>query len=536
MIGVSVPFKGFFDEEAMTRLRPALERARELGAESAEIRNIKPGYDPDEVVKMAGFLTGLGFSLSIHGGMDSPETAVEDVFAPLSKILPGLKQINLNITVHPFDGDNSSALRNLSDYIIEKGYPITIALENKRLMPDGSQGDCAAYVLDAVKETDRPNVGLCFDFGHYLYYVLKNHPDEPGMLPPREFFERVFHTHIHALRGHKTHFPLTGEYNMPLREYISHVAPRYCGIYNLELSFHKFEDVISPTEALEKSIAALRGAIPPCSVEVDRLRREFDGDFRSALEVFEKEKGLWFSLANPTFGLFSSNGYRWIVDPAFRSARKLAQTPAQADILLRDAKLIIISHGHTDHFEESTVRLLSGTPAKWIIPDFLVKKAIKFGLPPEKMIIAEKGKPICEGPLTILPFEGRHYRPDTGKGVPEYGYHVSCEGLPSVVLPGDTRDYSPRPGDPHGEVCFAHVWLGDGLEDEESHPLAQDLARFALGFSNNTILLTHLYECGRKDGRMWTRRHAEEVAREISLLSPDTRVLIPHPGKVIELG
>ena len=44
MTGISIPFKGIFDEEAMKGFLPALTRAKDLGAESVEIRNVKPGY------------------------------------------------------------------------------------------------------------------------------------------------------------------------------------------------------------------------------------------------------------------------------------------------------------------------------------------------------------------------------------------------------------------------------------------------------------------------------------------------------------
>ena len=261
MTGISIPFNGIYDEAAMEEFLPALRQAKDLGAESIEIRNVRPEYDPKEVAKAVCFFTGLGFQISIHGAMMSSETAVKDVFTPLSEILPGLKQKSLNITVHPFVADNTAALTRLSDHITENCLPVTIALENNRLMPDGSQGDCAEFVLDAVKKTGRPNVGICFDLGHYLYFVLKNHPEKPDMLPSKEFYSRVIHTHIHALRGHSTHFPLTEEYHMPLAEYLAPLAPSFSGIFNIELSFDKFADSMSPADALAASLRSLRAAL-----------------------------------------------------------------------------------------------------------------------------------------------------------------------------------------------------------------------------------------------------------------------------------
>ncbi|MCR4683759.1 MAG: hypothetical protein K5647_10555 [Clostridiales bacterium] len=94
-----------------------------------------------------------------------------------------------------------------------------------------------------------------------------------------------------------------------------------------------------------------------------------------------------------------------------------------------------------------------------------------------------------------MDFDGHHFRPDTGKGVPEYGWYITAEGLPSVVIPGDTRDYSALPEVPKADICFAHVWLGDGLEDAPVHPLA----------------------------------------REVASLSPATRVIIPKEGDILDL-
>ena len=265
MTGLSLPFNGIYDEAAMAAFLPALQQAKALGAESIEIRNVSPECDPKAVAKAVDFFTALGFRISVHGAMRSPETAVKDVFAPLSEVLPGLKQNSLNITVHPFVGDNTAALTRLSDHITENCLPVTIALENNRLLPDGSQGDCAEYVLDTVKHVDRPNVGICFDLGHYLYFVLKNHPENPDMLPSKEFYRRVIHTHIHALRGHSTHFPLTKEYNMPLAKYLAPLAPAFSGIFNLELSFNKFADALPPADALAASLKSLRAALAALS-------------------------------------------------------------------------------------------------------------------------------------------------------------------------------------------------------------------------------------------------------------------------------
>ncbi|MBQ8397803.1 MAG: MBL fold metallo-hydrolase [Clostridia bacterium] len=269
------------------------------------------------------------------------------------------------------------------------------------------------------------------------------------------------------------------------------------------------------------------------------LRLHFDARFRRALTVFDgSERGTRFALVQSASYLFNTNGFRWAMDLAFRQAYALAETPAQAAALLGDAELMLISHGHGDHFEERTVRQLAGTGMRWVIPDFLTEKATEWGISPEKMLIARAGERLRVGPLTILPFPGRHFRPVSGKGVPEYGYHISAEAAPSLVLPVDTRDFALKglPDLPPADYCFANVWLGDknALSGDLSAP-CDVFARFMLRLCPKNILLTHLYENGRADDSMWRDEHAHMVADAIHALSPETRVIVPHSGEILDL-
>ncbi len=270
------------------------------------------------------------------------------------------------------------------------------------------------------------------------------------------------------------------------------------------------------------------------------LRLHFDERFRHALTVFDgSERGTRFALVQSASYLFNTNGFGWAMDLAFREAYRLAETPAQAASLLDGAKMMLISHGHGDHFEERTVRALAQTGMTWVIPDFLVEKAAEWGILPEKMLVARAGEPLWVGPLTILPFPGRHFRPDSGKGVPEYGYHVSAKRAPSLIFPVDTRDFSTvgMPALPPADYCFANVWLGDKNALDADHTAkSAELARFMLHLSRKNMLLTHLYENGRADDSMWRDEHARIVAGAIHALSPETRVIVPHSGEVLDLN
>ena len=538
MIGVSLPFKWLLTGGGSLGSRAALLSAlKERGTESIELRTVRPDHDAADVLRVAELLWNSGFQITVHSSVKSAETAAEDVFSPLSALLRALRQKHLTVTVHPIDGDNVQMLRGLSKVITMHGYPVTVALENNRLLPDRSEGDSAALVLAAVKETALPNVGICFDMGHYLYYRKKNFPNEPFVLPEKSFLSRVVHTHIHALNGFSTHYPL-GTHELPVKELLNALSFEYFGVYNIELSFPRFEAISEPVPALLGSVDALKASLPRTARLYDRLRLEFDESFRRMLLSLERVSGSAFGLIHASSYLFSTNGFRWAMDVAFRNIRRLAKTPAIADVLLKQTELMIISHGHADHFEESTVRLLSALPMRWLIPDFLYEKAISYGIPKERITVAHAGDVLCIGPLTIHVFEGHHFRPVTGQGALEYGYHVSAMDAPSLVFPVDVRDFSLTglPSLPPADYCFANVWLGDNAAAASDYgERLTEFARFMLRFSDRCIVYTHLYENGRNDANLWTEEHARLISDAVTALSPTTKAIIPECGELIEL-
>ncbi len=538
MIGVSLPFGWLLNGQGLAADRDRLlEKLKENGVRSVELRSVKSKADPEEVKTVAEMLWDKGFLISVHGTAKTAETAVDDVLLPLEKLLPVLRQPTLNVTIHPIIGDNVMMLNSLADHIEQNGLPVTVALENNRLLPDKTEGDSAELVLNAVKKADRRCVGICFDFGHYIYYRSKNRPDEPNLLPPKEFFKRVIHTHIHALNELKTHFPLNG-YLMPLEEIFKMLSFEYFGLYNLELDFPRFANIHDPEEALLGSVEALREKLPLCAKLYDEVRDNFDRWFMSALTTLDGNVGTKFGLIHSSSYLFNTHGYRWGMDIAFRNARFLASTPKNCADFLKELDLIVISHNHRDHFEDSTVKALADTSVEWVIPDFIYDVALEKGLSPEKIHIAREGQPLTVGKLTLLPFKGRHFRPNTDKGVPEYGYFVTAEDSPSMVFPVDVRDLSLEnwPDIPKADYCFANVWMGDyHCLDTDYAPYDRDFAKFMLKFSDKNILLTHLNEDGRKDTEMWRNYHAEIVTEKMAELSPKTNVLTPNRGEIIKL-
>ena len=307
MIGVSLPYMWFSQPNSrpisFDKLFPLLQ-AHDV--ESCELRTVEPDADPCTVRRAVDILWNYGFSVTIHSRVRNLETAVAGVFDPLAQVLPRLRQKKLTLTIHPLPAENVSMLTALSDYAMEHRFPVQIALENNRLLPDGTQGDSTALVLEAVQQADRDNVGICFDFGHYAYYRKVNHPDKPFALPPKEFFRRVVHTHIHAMNDLQTHFPLD-RYPLPLREMLMAIDFEYYGVYNIELEFKRFSD--DPVDSLLSSADTLGENLGLCAGMYRDLQQNFDRQFLSAAAVLhETAPGCRFGLIKSSAYLFNTNG------------------------------------------------------------------------------------------------------------------------------------------------------------------------------------------------------------------------------------
>ena len=176
MIGTSLPFRWLLTGGApLGDVPTTLDTLKAHGVESIELRTVRPETPPDDVLRAANLLWDAGFVITVHAAPKSVEGAVHDVFDPLASLLPNLRQEKLTVTVHPDFADNAALLCTLARYRDDHGYPIVFALENNRLMPGHVEGDCAALVLDAVKQARARgyrDIGICFEFGHMSLYLF----------------------------------------------------------------------------------------------------------------------------------------------------------------------------------------------------------------------------------------------------------------------------------------------------------------------------------------------------------------------------
>lgn len=536
MIGLSLSYQWLLTSEGnLPKPQVLLPQLWERGVRSIEIRMVPLCAPASDVLKIANFLWDHGFNITVHSKSKTEKNAVEEILKPLSLMLTHMRQSELTVTVHPIVGNNVAMLTALSDHIYENGYPVRIALENERKLPDKTNGNGLALVLDAVTAVDRENVGICFDMGHFAWYA-DNFTDSPNALPPKEFLSRVIHTHIHAYSEGTTHFPLD-EWRMPFSLYINALQHNYFGAYNIELSPHRFAHRMNAVDAYFTSVDMLKSNLPFNAALYNDLRFHYDVRFYRALNVLDKHDGCYASLINSSSYLFSTNGYRWAMDIAFRNIRHLSKIPSQISEYLGNLDLIVLTHAHADHMEESTIRSLAKTDISWLVPDFTVDSMLKFGVRREKLIVVKVNDILTVGPLTVRVLQGRHYRPDTGKGVAAVGYMITAHNAPSLVFPGDIRDYDTNGLEVlNADFCFAHVWLTDeALNPDKYLPKSKEFAEFMLKMSHSSILLTHLYENARTESGMWQIKHAQVARDAILERSSQTAVLIPKYGEILQL-
>lgn len=534
MIGVSLPYKKLLKLANKIESNEILTRLWDENVRSIEIRAVVPNENPTDVLQICNLLWDYGFSVTIHALCKNYKTPIEDIITPLESVLKNLRQQKLIVTVHPINGDNVQMLTLLSDYIYHNAYPIKIALENNRKMPDNSIGDSMAFVTDIVTKVDRKNVGICFDMGHYAWFTA-NHTDTPNLVPPKEFLSKVIHTHIHSYMEGSTHFPLF-DYLEPISSYIKALEYNYFGVYNIELDAKRYANKWDENESYLISARTLKENYPFYASYYDETRLNYDKSFLDALDIFNKNDGCYTTLISPSSYLLSTYGYHWAMDVSFLHIRKLAKTPSQVGDYLKDLKLVFITHAHADHMEEQTIRALACTPITWVVPSFLKDKMLSFGIKENKLITVNVGDELSVGPLNVKVLEGKHFRPNGGGGIETVGYLIKNENGPSIAFPSDVRDYTPNTNELDADYCYAHLWLTDkALNPDKYIPKSFEFADFALSNSRKNIFITHLF-VNRPQDKMWTTTHAEVARTSILKKSPKTSVIIPRYGEIFKLS
>jgi len=254
------------------------------GVNSIEIRKLSRELNHDTYKAYNNSIQKIwdtGLEITIHGdltGNYSGEKFVDE-YPSMKYILENFQkyQNRLVITLHALQEKRTEStfsseelkeqtidmLKDWTQKVELENLPVYFALENNRNKEKSiDPGNSCEVVVEMVESVNSPHLGICWDMGH-LYSNLMTESErnlKMGDLPPKEFLEKVIHTHIHGLNTvGRTHFPLTEKYTLPIEEYVNALkSHNYEGVYNLELSFERFEKGIPVVEMVNNSVRRLK--------------------------------------------------------------------------------------------------------------------------------------------------------------------------------------------------------------------------------------------------------------------------------------
>ncbi|MBQ1955365.1 MAG: MBL fold metallo-hydrolase [Clostridia bacterium] len=514
-----------------------------LGVSHIELRSVSPQDPSDEIYNLAEILWSNGFEITVHASLP---TEIAPFSLYWSNLLPLLKKAKTCgkttvITVHSaVSGDDSNkapAAKKTNDILRLWSSEVQtlgakIALEINRDKQNGDPSVTCSGVLEMISGTDPNSVGICFDFGHYFSNVRQK---GEASLPSEEFLRRVIHTHIHALKNGKTHFPLGSDAELPLPAYTEAlVKAGYNGVFNFEPDFPRYTD-LSFREAIRSSITKIKGAkrkaAPFDFAERKNYAAAIENAYPSELERISREieasKDDSFWTLCPSGQFFSVNGVKFAIDPAFRSEKARNHSLNAMREVLRQADFILTTHEHDDHFDADLASNLRDLPVTWVFGEnFSTELLQKAKLKEENVKILSFNSSQCLGKTHIQCFKGSHFAAD-GSGVPSAMFYVDIGGK-SVFFPADVRDYGADklPNIPSPDLMFANIWLGRGKAENTPQGAYEEFCDYIAFFHPKKIFLGHLYEYTRSNKNMWKYEHAGKVMDGLAVRLPGT-VAVP---------
>lgn len=225
--------------------------------------------------------------------------------------------------------------------------------------------------------------------------------------------------------------------------------------------------------------------------------------------------------------LIEVDGVRLLTDPLLRSrvahlrrAVPLASPPTAADAVL-------ISHGHYDHLDLRSLRLL-GAATRLVVPPSLAGRVAGFDVVP-----VDEGDEVAVGPVTVRATHAEHDggRPPFGGGS-ALGYAIL--GTKRVFFAGDTDLFDGMQGLVADlDLAFIPIWgwgasLGRGkhLDPQRAAEAVRRLApRVAVPIHWGTYRPFH-----RGAGARFLTEPAQAFAKAARALAPDVEIRVLRPG------
>jgi L-ascorbate metabolism protein UlaG (beta-lactamase superfamily) len=226
--------------------------------------------------------------------------------------------------------------------------------------------------------------------------------------------------------------------------------------------------------------------------------------------------------------LVELDGVRLLTDPLLRSrvAHLRRAVPLGSALPALDA--VLISHGHYDHLDRPSLRLLERA-GPVVVPRKLAKRLKGFDV-----VAVEEGDTLEVGPVTIRATHAEHEggRPPFGEG-PALGYAIL--GSSRIFFAGDTDLFDGMDGlVPDLDLALIPIWgwgakLGRGkhLDPERAAEAVRRLApRIAVPIHWGTYRPLH-----RSAAASFLTTPAERFGRAAAEVAPAVEVRILRPGE-----
>ncbi len=233
--------------------------------------------------------------------------------------------------------------------------------------------------------------------------------------------------------------------------------------------------------------------------------------------------------------LLNTGHYRWAIDPYSLFTRVGGGEQPNFASDLAELKLVVLTHAHNDHFDLNLIKAIQHLDIQWVIPSFMLDKVkLTTDIKNSKIIVPKPGKVINLERLKLTPFEGLHFRGDSG--VEEMGYLVEFGGK-RWLFPGDTRSYIFEKLPDFGKLdgVIAHLWLGKAEAMKETPSLLMDFCSFFTKFQTSQIVVAHLQEYDREKEDFWDLHHFQMVKTRIHQITPDVKLSAAILGESIHL-
>ena len=237
--------------------------------------------------------------------------------------------------------------------------------------------------------------------------------------------------------------------------------------------------------------------------------------------------------------LLDLGGVRVLTDPFLRSGlgplERHGALPHAADLA---ADVVVISHGHPDHFDRRSIESLPGRPTL-VVPRGLGPIARRL-VGASRVIEAEAGDALELSGLRIRAVTARHWISPGAPRARPIGYVLESAHGARVYFAGDTGRYASMADEAGGvDLALLPVWtwgphLGPGhLGPRTAAAVAAELAaRAVVPIHWGTLYPRHLH-------RVWRRpliEPGERFAARVRSVAPEVTVHVLRPGEGTRLG